>query len=144
MQIQKSAVVPYKTSEMYALVQDIAAYPQFLPWCKEAKILARDGEQVQARLTLARSGLEKSFTTSNTLRENESIEMRLLEGPFSRLHGLWQFQALGEQGCKVSLNMDFDFSSKMLRLTLGPIFTQIVNTLVDAFVRRAKDLYGKQ
>jgi ribosome-associated toxin RatA of RatAB toxin-antitoxin module len=143
MLIQKSAVVPYQVSQMYRLVEDIAAYPQFLPWCKQAGILSRDGSRVQASITLARGGLEKTFTTTNTLQENQSIEMRLLQGPFSRLYGHWQFQPLGERGCKVSLHMDFEFSSKLMRVTLGPIFTQIVNTLVDAFVRRAGELYGK-
>jgi ribosome-associated toxin RatA of RatAB toxin-antitoxin module len=142
--IHKSALLPYSVRDMYVLVEDIAAYPSFLPWCKQAQILQRDGEQVQASITLSRSGIEKTFTTTNTLRENEFIEMRLLHGPFSHLHGRWQFTPLGEQGCKVALDMEFDFSSKLLKMTLGPVFSQIMNALVDAFARRANELYGQR
>jgi ribosome-associated toxin RatA of RatAB toxin-antitoxin module len=142
--IRKHALVPYSAAEMYALVENISAYPTFLPWCKEARILAQQGNEVQASITMARSGLEKTFTTRNTLISNQSIEMRLLKGPFSRLYGCWRFQALGEQGCKVSLEMDFEFSNRLLRLTLGPVFTHIIDSLVEAFTRRAQELYGKR
>jgi ribosome-associated toxin RatA of RatAB toxin-antitoxin module len=142
--IRKHALVPYSAKEMYALVEDIKAYPLFLPWCKQAHILAREGDEVQASITMARGGLEKTFTTRNTLITDEAIEMRLLKGPFSRLHGIWRFQALGDSGCKVSLEMDFEFSNRLLRLTLGPVFTHISDSLVEAFTRRAQELYGQR
>lgn len=141
--IHKSAIVPYTAEQMFALVENINDYPQFLPWCKNAQVLIQRGAEVEASITLARGTLEKTFTTTNTLRKNEAIEMRLLRGPFSRLHGQWRFQALGNGGCKVSLDMHFEFSNHLLRLTVGPVFTQIVNALIDAFIKRAVDLYGK-
>jgi len=89
------------------------------------------------------AGLEKSFKTSNTIKPDEWIEIRLLEGPFSHLQGRWDFQSLGEEGCKVSLNMEFEISNPLLRLSFGPLFTKITNTLLDAFVKRANELHGK-
>ncbi len=144
MVIDKSAVVPYNVTQMYTLVEDIESYPEFLPWCKEARITRRENErQLEASITLAKGGLEKSFTTTNTLSENEFIEMHLLKGPFSRLYGRWKFHSLGDNaGCKVVLHMDFEFSSRMLRLSLGPVFSHIVNSLVDAFIQRAREVYG--
>lgn len=141
--IQKSALVPYSNVEMFQLVSQIETYPDFLPWCKEAKILSRQGTDVVASITMGGKGLEKSFTTNNTLLEHRSIEMRLREGPFSHLHGLWEFQSLAGKGCRVSLDMEFEISNPLLRVSLKPVFTKIVNSLVDAFVKRANELYGK-
>ena len=142
--INKQALVPYQPHEMFDLVEDFEAYPRFLPWCKDAKVLTRNGNQLEASLTLARGGLVKTFSTRNTVRQNESIEMHLLKGPFSRLHGLWQFHALGGHGCKVSLKMEFEISNRLLRMTLGPVFTHVLDTLVDAFIKRAEELYGNR
>jgi ribosome-associated toxin RatA of RatAB toxin-antitoxin module len=141
--IQKTALVPHSARDMFALVDDIARYPEFLPWCKAASITERQAHQVFASLTLAVAGLEKTFTTRNPIEPERKIEMFLVQGPFSHLHGRWDFQPLGEVGCKVSLAMEFEFSNAVLRLTLGPIFNKIVNTLVDSFIERAGDLYGK-
>lgn len=141
--IQKSALVPYAPEKMFDLVNDIESYPKFLPWCKSAKITAHSDEKLTASITMGGAGLKKSFTTQNTLKASESIDMRLVEGPFSHLHGQWTFHALGDSGCKISLNMEFEISNKLLRLSLEPVFTKIVNTLVDAFVQRANTLYGK-
>lgn len=129
---------------MYVLVNDIAKYPEFLPWCKAVKILVQKPEEIVASITMGGVGLEKSFTTSNRLVLNQRIEMALLEGPFSHLKGLWVFHALGEQGCKISLDMEFEISNKILRLSLSPVFTKIVNNLVDAFIERARKLYGQR
>lgn len=140
--IHRSALVPYSSAEMYSLVNDIDSYPQFLPWCKSARVLSRDDDQVRASLELARGGFEKAFTTCNRLQKNKMIEMRLVEGPFRHLEGFWRFEPLGEQACKVSLDMDFEFANKLVGLALGSLFNQIANTLVDSFCKRAIDVYG--
>src|SRR3990172_583892 len=104
--ISRSALVPYTPAEMYALVNDVEAYPQFLTWCKAARVLNRDEDEVRASLNLARGGIEKSFTTCNRLQKDKMIEVRLVEGPFRRLEGFWRFDAVGEQACKVSCDLD--------------------------------------
>jgi ribosome-associated toxin RatA of RatAB toxin-antitoxin module len=141
--LKKSALVPYTSSEMFALVADIERYPEFLPWCKLTEVLFKEGNEVKASITLAVKGLEKNFTTKNTFKQDEWLDMNLLKGPFSHLHGQWKFHKLGNVGCKISLDMDFEFSNKLLSMTLGPIFTHIVNTLIDSFIKRAGDIYGK-
>lgn len=136
--------MPYTAAEMYILVDDIDAYPLFLPWCKSSKVLSRDEDEVKARIEMAKSGIHKSFTTCNRLQKDKIIEMRLVEGPFRHLEGFWRFENLGEKGCKVALDLEFEFSNKILKMTVGPIFEQVANTLVDAFCERAMDVYGKR
>ncbi len=128
---------------MYALVSDIESYPRFLPWCRSTEILSRDGETLQARIEMLKGGVHKSFTTQNRLRRDEMIEMHLLEGPFLRLDGFWRFHALRNDACKVSLDMNFEFSNNVLRMAVGPVFKQIANSLVDSFCKRAVELYGR-
>lgn len=142
--INKSALVPYTPAEMFALVDDIEAYPQFLPWCASARILSRDDDEVRATIALSKGGVDKAFTTCNRNQKNKMIEMRLVEGPFRRLEGFWRFDALGEAGCKVSLDLAFEFSSRMLGMVVGPVFSQVANSLVDSFQKRAVDVYGKR
>ena len=142
--ISRSALVPYTPAEMYALVNDVEAYPQFLTWCKAARVLNRDEDEVRASLNLARGGIEKSFTTCNRLQKDKMIEVRLVEGPFRRLEGFWRFDAVGEQACKVSCDLDFEFSNKLVGIAMGPVFTQIANTLVDSFCKRAVAMYGQR
>jgi ribosome-associated toxin RatA of RatAB toxin-antitoxin module len=140
--IRKSALVPYSAAAMYDLVNDVEAYPQFLPWCRSARVLGRDADEVRATLELAVGVVHKSFTTLNRLQKNKMIEVRLLQGPFQHLEGYWRFEALTESACKVILDMDFEFSGRILAVALGPVFSQIVHTLVDAFVKRAHQVYG--
>jgi ribosome-associated toxin RatA of RatAB toxin-antitoxin module len=142
--VNKSALVPYSAGEMYALVNDIESYPDFLPWCKTSTVLERTDDEVRASLELARSGIQKSFTTLNRLQHDKMIEMRLINGPFKHLEGFWRFHALNESNCKVMLDMEFEFSSKLLSMTVGPVFSQITSTLVDAFTQRAVQVYGKR
>lgn len=141
--ITKSALVPYSASQMYELVNQIEHYPEFLPWCKEAVVHLRDQDEVKATLLLAWSGIQKSFTTCNRLQTNKMIEVRLVEGPFETLEGFWRFESLAEQGCKVLLDLEFEFAGKLINFAFGPIFHQVVNNLVDAFCKRAAELYGK-
>lgn len=141
--IQRSAVVPYTPAQMYSLVDNVPAYSEFLPWCSGARELRRDKDVVEAAVDISKAGMHKTFTTQNRLQKDKMIEMRLLDGPFRHLHGFWRFDPLGESGCKVSLDLQFEFSSKLLGLTVGPVFNQIGNTLVDAFCQRAEVMFGK-
>jgi len=142
--INKSALVPYSAQEMYRLVDDIAAYPEFLPWCGSSEVLERNEDEVKASIELSRSGIKKSFTTLNRLQAGKMIEMRLLEGPFRHLEGFWRFESLNESACKVMFDIEFEFSNKILAMTVGPVFSQVTNTIVDAFTKRAVEVYGKR
>ncbi|HXH04080.1 MAG TPA: type II toxin-antitoxin system RatA family toxin [Candidatus Competibacteraceae bacterium] len=142
--VSKSALVPYQAAEMYRLVNDIESYPRFLPWCRATRVLSRDEDEIRASIEIYKGGINRWFTTRNRLQPDKMIEIRLLDGPFRRLEGYWHFQALGESACKVSLNLEFEFSNPVLRMAVGPVFSQITNTLVDAFCKRAVDVYGRR
>ena len=141
-QINRSALVPYSAAQMYQLVDGISLYPQFLPWCRTAVEHQRDADQVKASLEIAKGAVNKKFTTLNRLQHNKTIEMRLIDGPFQHLHGFWRFDELKAGACKVSLDLNFDFSNKIMSLLVGPVFNQVANTLVDSFVERARKVYG--
>lgn len=142
-QVRKSAVVPYSPRDMYNLVADIEAYPQFLPWCVAAVVLGRRGNQVTARLSLAKAGVRHAFTTRNTLHEDRRIDMNLVEGPFRSLAGHWRFEP-APGGALVTLDLHFEFASKLLAMTLGKTFHKITSTLVDAFCQRAAQLHEQR
>jgi coenzyme Q-binding protein COQ10 len=142
--IRRSALVPYSAREMYQLVADIESYPQFLPWCGGARIISRDQEYAVASIDIAYHRIGKTFTTRNRLQPDELMEVYLVEGPFKHLHGFWRFEALAARSSRISLHLEFDFASRMLALTLGPVFSSIANSLVDSFRRRAVDFYGER
>ena len=142
--VKKSALVLYSAAEMYALVEDIEAYPRFLPWCRSTKILSRNEDEVRATIEMVKGGVHKSFTTCNRMQNHKMIDIRLLEGPFKRLEGYWRFEPLRADASKVSLDMEFEFASPLLRVAVEPVFKQIANSLVDAFCKRAVELYGKR
>jgi ribosome-associated toxin RatA of RatAB toxin-antitoxin module len=142
--VHKSALVLYSAGDMYALVNDIESYPRFLPWCRSTQVLSRNSDEVRARIEMHKGGVHKFFTTCNRLQEDKMIEIRLLEGPFLRLEGFWRFQALRRDACKVSLDMEFEFISPLLQMAIGPVFKQITHSLIDAFCRRAVELYGRR
>lgn len=139
--INRSALVPYSANQMFQLIDDIEQYAEFLPWCRSTQILSRDNNEVTASIEIAKAGINKTFTTKNINSENQ-IEMNLVDGPFKSLHGYWRFSELDENACKVSFNIEFHFSNKLLGMTLGPIFSQICNSLVNAFVSRAGKVYS--
>ena len=140
--ISKSALVSYSPEEMFKLVDGIEAYSEFLPWCGKATELSRDENGVEASVLISHSGINKEFTTLNKNTSFSKIEMHLVNGPFKNLDGVWLFEPLGETACKVSLNLEFEFSSKIIGITLGPVFSKIANSLVDAFIKRAEVVYG--
>ena len=140
--ISRSALVPYTAESMFDLVDDVDTYEDFLPWCKESEVLWRKDDELKATVWISKGGVEKSFTTLNRTQRGKMIEMRLVEGPFQRLDGYWRFQALGDQGCKISLDLEFEFSNRLVKMAFGKIFNQIASKLVDAFVERAHAIYG--
>lgn len=140
--IQRSALLPYPAQALYDLVNDVASYPQFLPWCSASEILEASETHMLASLEVAKGGIGQRFVTRNVLLPGQRIEMNLQEGPFSSLNGVWEFKALGDKACKISLDLTFDYAGPLVRATLGPLFNQAANTMVDAFCQRAKQLYG--
>lgn len=140
--ISKSALVAHSAEKMFKLVDDIEAYSEFLPWCGKATEISRSEKNVEASLFISHSGLNKEFTTQNQNTAFNKIQMHLVNGPFKNLDGIWLFESLSESACKVSLNLEFEFSSKIISITLGPIFNKMANSLVDAFIKRADAVYG--
>ena len=145
--VRRSVLLWYSPREMYTLVTGIAQYPQFLPWCDKAEVLQADGDGVTARLGLAYMGVHHAFTTRNQHVADRSVSVSLVDGPFSVLEGNWLFHPLGRQGseeqaCKIEFDLRYGFSSVALEAVVSPVFDHVANTLVDAFVRRAEDVYG--
>ena len=143
-EVRRNALVPYSAHEMFSLVDDIDLYPEFLPWCKSAKIHSRSSAEVEASLELHKSGISKVFTTRNSLVADTSIKIELLNGPFSELDGMWIFHPLGDQASKVEFNVNFEFSNPVMRIFFGPYFKVTCSSLVDSFRRRAEVVYGKR
>jgi len=141
-QVERSAIVPYGAQAMYDLVADVERYPEFLPGCTGARVHERDGGRVVASIALASGPLRTEFRTRNVLEEGRTIHMVLDDGPFESLDGLWSFAPLGSDGARVDLNVRFAFASRAVDLVLGPVFEALCNQLVDAFVARARAIYG--
>ncbi|MBT3463150.1 MAG: type II toxin-antitoxin system RatA family toxin [Gammaproteobacteria bacterium] len=141
-QIKRTALVPYACEVVFEVVDQIDAYSEFLPWCAESQVLHRTEMEVIATLVLAKSGIRQSFTTKNQLIRPNAIGLSLVDGPFKQLEGVWAFDALGDAGCKISLDMRFEFSSKLMDQTFGRVFGVAADRLVDAFTARLDDLYG--
>ncbi len=142
LKINRSALVMFSAEQMYALVNDVASYPAFLPWCSSAAVLEEDTALMRASLEVSKGGVRQSFTTQNTLKAHELISMRLEDGPFKKLKGDWQFIALREDACKVVLDLEFELKQGVTKLAFGAVFNQAANTMVDAFCERARVIYG--
>ncbi len=154
--VQKSVLLWYSPSEMYALVTNVQDYPKFLPWCDRAEVLQTHDDGVTARLHIAFAGVRQAFTTRNVNIDAEQVVMKLVDGPFSKLEGVWKFiplQAPGQpaQGegaaaqptaCKVEFSLQYAFANRPLEMVVSPVFDRIANTFVDAFVKRAEQVYG--
>ena len=140
--MHKSAIVPFSASDMYALVNDVESYPRFLPWCTRADVESHEGNRITATVFLSKGRISQSFTTLNTLEPHHRVTMDLVRGPFKRLKGIWQFQPLGDEGCRVSLDMEFEFNSRAVQFAFGRVFNQITDSLVDAFCKEAAVRYG--
>ena len=140
--VEKSALVKFSAQQMFDLVNDIEAYPQFLPWCSSSRILKRDDYLIEAELSISKGGFQKAFSTRNQLEYGRKMTVALLDGPFSHLTGEWHFLALRDDASKISLDLEFELSGKLASLAFGAVFNQICNTMVSSFTQRAKDVYA--
>lgn len=140
-QISRSALVPFSAAQMYQLVNDIDSYPSFLPGCIGSRVINACENEMTAAVDVAKAGISKTFTTRNTLMDNQSIKMQLVDGPFRQLMGGWSFIPLSPQACKVELHLDFEFTNKFIELAFGKVFKEIAGNMVEAFTQRAKEVY---
>lgn len=142
--VHKTATVPYSAEEMYSLVNDVASYPEFLPWCAGSEVFDARADRLRATISLAAGKIKQVFTTENTMQPGRRIDVHLVSGPFRYLEGHWEFRPETSGGCKVVLEMSFEFKNKIVKLALNKIFNHIVTTLVDAFRERAVQVYGRR
>ncbi len=140
--ISKNAIVAYSCEQMYQLVNQVNQYSQFLNWCSDASILKQSNNQIIASVKINKGVFNQTFTTINTLTPYQRIDMQLKEGLFKHLSGAWVFTKLSSNACKIELNLEFSFSSKLVDIAISPIFTSITNSQLDAFIARAKQVYG--
>lgn len=140
--IERSALVNYSAEQMYALIDDIEQYPTFMQGCIKAEVLDRTASQVTGRLTLGKAGFKYSFTTRNTVVPGQSMELELIDGPFKSFDATWHFKPLSDSACKVSLIMHFEWAGGFLGAAMEKLFQHSANSLVDALVDRAGELYG--
>ncbi len=143
--IHKSVLIWYSAEEMFALVTGVADYPQFLPWCDHARVLSADESGMTAEVGISFGGIRQTFTTRNEHVAGRQVGMKLVNGPFSRLDGKWDFMPLGEgaqRACRVEFRLDYGFDNAALAALVGPVFDKIAGSLVDAFVKRAEQIYG--
>ena len=159
--VKKSVLLAHSAHDIYALVIDVEAYPQFLPWCRQVDVLDRDEDGLTARLHLGFSGINQAFTTKNVQVPDESVHLQLVDGPFSTFDGMWRFVALAGAGgagdaveregagdaglgaaCRVEFELRYAFAGRLLDAVVSPVFDRIADTLVDSFVRRAEQVYA--
>ena len=141
--ITRSLLALYTPEQMYNLVNDVESYSTFLPWCHRSKIISKSENIIDATLDLTKGGIGYTISTRNKLIKNKSISIRLIDGPFQHLEGCWQFKPISYgSGCRMRLDMNFDFSNRATSIILRPIFTQIISSLVYSFCKRAQDIYG--
>ncbi len=141
--IQRSALMPYSSQAMFEIVNNVRAYPDFLPWCGGVKVLSEDDNLMEASILMKKGPLNHWFSTRNSLLKFQRIDMLLIDGPFKKLDGSWQFLALDDESCKVEFKLDFEFSSGLTSKLLTPIFSQIASTMVDSFCARAREVYNQ-
>jgi len=143
--VHKSVLIWYSAQEMFNLVTDVAKYPEFLPWCDKAVVLAHEANCMKAQVGIAFGGIHQTFTTRNDHVPGREVRMHLVDGPFSKLDGLWKFTPVGDdkqRSCKVELDLHYGFDNLALGTLVGPVFDKIAGSLVDAFVKRAEEIHG--
>ncbi len=143
--IHKSVLIWYSPVEMYALVSDVSQYPQFLPWCDHTEILEHHADGMTAEIGLTFGGIRQTFTTRNIHTPSSQVDVSLVNGPFSQLDGHWHFHMLGDgsqRACRVELTLNYGFGNATLGKLVGPVFDTVAASLVDAFVKRAQQVYG--
>lgn len=132
--------MPYSAETMYNIVNDVVAYPDFLPWCGGSNILAQDENSMDASVLIKKGKINHWFSTRNHLKKNQTIGMKLIDGPFKKLQGAWHFHRLDDESCKVELDLEYEFSFGLTSALLTPIFSQVANTMVDSFCLRAYEV----
>ena len=142
-EVRKSALVPHSAGRMYALVNDVDSYADFRPWCRSSRIVTLTGDGYIGEIEVAKAGIVQSFQTRNILTPEEQVRISLEEGPFRHLHGDWNFITLREDASKVELTLEFEFSGRLMNAAFGAVFSQIANNMVDAFCKRAGEIYGR-
>ncbi|MGA2654380.1 MAG: type II toxin-antitoxin system RatA family toxin [Gammaproteobacteria bacterium] len=142
--ISRQLNLPYSAAQMYALVNDVARYPEFVPFCSSAVIHEADASSMRASLIIEWQAVQYSLTTANKLIENQKITMNLAQGLMKNLKGEWQFIAKGEHECEVKLAIDLEFNNRLVGFVFTKVVQQVLNRITDAFVERAKFLYGKK
>ena len=140
--VEKSVLIERSAQQMFDLVEDIESYPQFLPWCSGTRIDFRDERRTVATLHINFHSVKAHFTTENAKENPAWMTMKLVDGPFRRLEGIWRFKSLTENACKVEFQLSYEFSNRLFEKIIGPVFSQIANTFVEAFVKRAQQVYG--
>lgn len=143
-QVIKTVLVPYAAGEMFELVDRVELYPAFLPWCGGTRVLAQRPGGKTARIDIDYHGVRAHFTTDNLNDPPSSILITLKDGPFRHLHGEWRFRTLKTDACKVEFDLAYQFATNLLDGAIGPVFSHIANTFIDAFVRRAETVYGRR
>jgi len=139
--VKKSALVHHTPMQMFELVADVDAYQDFLPWCSSSRVLSKNETMICGEIEVSRVGIKQKFSTCNEFVRGERMSLKLDKGPFKSLDGLWQFTGLGDDACKVQLQLDFEFSGKLINTAFGKVFSVIANDLVDAFCKRADEVY---
>jgi ribosome-associated toxin RatA of RatAB toxin-antitoxin module len=137
-EVKRSALLNKPPAEVFALINDIESYPQFLPWCTHARVLSRSPTEIIATIGVRQGALHGEFTTRNTLEPVRSIRLELVSGPFRTLQGEWCLTPIEAQGCRVELTMRFAFSNRLTGVLFEPMFAETIGSLVDAFVARAR------
>jgi len=135
--VRKSVIVAHRAAAMFALVDDVERYPEFLPWCAATEVIDRTREITHARIDVDYHGLKASFATRNRKEPPEWMRLEFTEGPFERFKGHWRFVDLGGEGCRVEFAVDYSFENRALDGLLGPVFGAILASLVESFVARA-------
>lgn len=140
--VQRSVLVPYSAEQMFDLVAKVEDYQKFLPWCGGSEVRNRTEQGEDASVVIQFAGLRQRFTTRNTHDYPRSISLALVDGPFSDLNGKWEFQKLAEDACKVIFTLEYSFSSRTVEAIIGPVFNRIASSFIDAFTKRADEIYG--
>lgn len=140
--VTRSALVAFSAESMFDLINDVQRYPEFLPGCAQTKVTHADEYSMEASLLISKAGIKQWFSTRNELSRGEYIKMNLVDGPFSELRGGWTFKALSDNACKIELNLDFAFSSRLVEMAFGRVFNAIAANMVVAFTDRAKEIYS--
>jgi len=140
-QVSRFALVPYRQDQMFDLVRRVEGYPEFLAWCHDARLISENTKEQVAELSIRLAGFSQAFSTKNRLATPDRIDMSLVDGPFEHLEGYWLFSALGEDGCRVELNLAFEFSSRLLNAAFQKAFSRIIQKLVNDFCQQARVCY---